>query len=411
MLANSPSQFCQCVQQGTLAGPKRIVRFFLLLLSFLRSDLWYDGEKFISLFARKGLLSMHRFLLTAWLALALVPAQTAPTTPTTSPTAASTAKTPASAAANHSASAASLAPSAPVITMHGLCSGRESGKGACTTVVTRQQFDAVINGLEAIGPPLLQTQRRSVAEGYANTLLNYEAAKKAGVERDPRFAEVMRLARMRAMGDMYNALQQEKARKVSSQEIQEYYKDNIDELEELTMRRVTLPRYNMANLKDEEYAAKARSLANDIHDRAAKGEDLDQLQKEAFVALGVKDPPTTQMGVVRRGVYATEQEKQLFALKPGEVTAIIEQPSAFIIFKLESRETPSLEKSKEEIVQRLVKQHLEKQAQARNNVKIDYNEQYVGPGQPSPRMPASQLDTAQPRKEAKTSAHKAGPAK
>ncbi|MGC2698211.1 MAG: peptidylprolyl isomerase [Candidatus Angelobacter sp.] len=310
-----------------------------------------------------------------------------------------------------------VAPSSAVITIHGVCSEAEGGKiapsaNACTTVVTKQQFDAVVNGLNAIGPPLLPAQRHAVAEGYAATLLNYEAAKKAGVERDPRYAEVMRLARMRAMGDMYNARMQEKARKVSPQAIQAYYKINIDKFEELTLRRVTLPRYNSANLKDEEFAAKARSVVNDIHDRAAKGEDLDKLQKEAFDRLGLKDPPSTKMGVVRRGLYAAEQENQIFALKPGEVTEIIEQPSAFIVFKLEGRATPTLEQSKDEIVRALTKENMEKQNQAKNgSVQIDYDEQYLGPSQNSAWMPASQLNASQPKKDLKTSVPKAGPPK
>lgn len=285
-----------------------------------------------------------------------------------------------------------LAASDPVITIHGLCNAASTkpNSNSCTTVVTRQQFDEVVNGLNAIGAPLLPIQRRSAAEGYAKTLINYEAAKKAGVERDPRFAEVMRLARMRAMGDMYNAMMQEKAKIVKPQEIEAYYNQHRENLEELTLRRIVLPRYNSSNLKDEAFAAKARKKAEEMRDRAAKGEDLDNLQKEAFEALGVKDPPTTHMAPVRRGVYAAEQEKQLFALKPGEITGIFEQPSTFLIFKLEKRETPTLEKAKDEIARAVVQQHMEEQDQAKN-LPIDYAEQYLGPAQPSTWMPASQL--------------------
>lgn len=345
---------------------------------------------------------MPSLFLAVLLAIATPPVQTPSTTKGTSP--ALTAKAPAvapakkmsgSAAAAKKTTSTAVSPSEPVITIHGLCDKQPAGKtdAACTTVVTRQQFDVVVNALNAIGPSLLPVQRRGVAEGYAATLLNYETAKKAGVERDPRFAEVMRLARMRAMSDMYSALQQEKARKISQQEIQSYYAENIAKFEELTLRRITLPRYNSANLKDEEFAARASKVANDIHDRAAKGEDLDNLQKEAFDALGIKNPPSTRMAVVRRGVYAPDQEKQLFALKPGEVTGIIEQPSALIIFKLEGRETPSLEKSKDEIVRTLTKRNLEKQEQTRNSsVQIDYNEQYLGAAPTSAWMPASQLN-------------------
>ena len=322
-------------------------------------------------------------------AMLMAPVQTSTTQPKTQPVAAKSSTT-----ASMKKPAASMDVA---VTIHGLCPDQPAAKAKvaadCNTVITKEQFDVVLNALNAIGPQLLPAQKRGVAQGYVATLLSYNAAKKAGVEKDPRFAEVMRLARMRAMGDMYNARMLEKAKKVSPEAIQAYYTANIDKFEELTMRRITLPRFNSANLKDEEFAAKASKVANDIHDRAAKGEDLETLQKEAFETLGLKNPPTTRMAIVRRGIYSGDQEKQLFALKPGEVTPIIEQPSALIIFKLESRETPSLETSKDEIMRILTKQNLEKQEQAKTDaVKVDYNEQIVGPEPNSGWMPAAKLN-------------------
>jgi PPIC-type PPIASE domain len=333
---------------------------------------------------------MPVLIFTALLAIGMAPIQTSPATQATPQAAA---KAPAvSTAAKKEIKGTDAA-----ITIHGLCSGPQSVKikadPACSTVVTKQQFEVVVNALNAIGPPLLAAQRRAVAEGYATTLLNYEAARKAGVERDPRYAEVMRLARMRAMADMYNAQMQEKSRKVTPEAIEAYYKENIAKFEELTLQRVTLPRYNSANLKDEEFAGKASKIAQGIHDRAVNGEDLDKLQKEVFEELGVKNPPSTKMGPVRRGMYAADQEKQIFALQPGELTAVIEQPSALIIFKLEARATASLEKSKDEISRILTKQNLEKQEQVKNNsYQIDYNEEYTGPAQTSGWMSAGQLN-------------------
>ena len=161
---------------------------------------------------------MSCFLLTALLIVSAqmqTPSETPskPPAPAVKTAAGSTSAKEQSPAAAKSAKPAALDPSDAVITIHGLCSSNQAGQSAesCTTVVTRKQFDALIRCLDALGPPLLPTQRRSVAEGYATTLRNYEAAKKAGVEKDPRYPEVMRIAQMRAMGDMYNALMQEKA--------------------------------------------------------------------------------------------------------------------------------------------------------------------------------------------------------
>ncbi|HZS28981.1 MAG TPA: peptidylprolyl isomerase [Candidatus Angelobacter sp.] len=345
---------------------------------------------------------MYSVFLSALLAMAMAPMQNPSTTQTTASTASAAVDSPTAVHKDVPSSAATnanaeLAPADPVITIHGLCTGTAETKtksADCTTVVTKQQFDGILNGLNSIGAQLLPMQRRAVAEGYAATLINYEAAKKAGVERDPRFAEVMRLARMRAMGDMYREQQMEKANKISPQQIQAYYKTNSDKFEQLTLRRVTLPRYNIANFKDEKFAAKAAKVANDVHDRMVKGEDLDKLQKEAFDELGVPNPPTTKMGPVRRGMYAPEQEKQLFALKPGEVTGIIEQASAIIIFKMEGRETLTLDQAKDEIKQVLIKQNLEKQEQTRSSsMKVEYNSKYVGAPETGGWMPASQLNT------------------
>ena len=352
---------------------------------------------------------MPGFILILLFAAAMAPAQTTATQATNIAPSVATAKKTTDAAPASKAKTATITSSDPVITIRGLCN-TEPKAGSCTTIVTKQEFETIVNALNAIGPPLLQQQRRAVAQGYASTLLKYEAAKKAGVEKDPRFAEVMRLARMRAMGDMYNALMQDKAGKISSEEIQSYYKNNTDKFEELTMRRITLPRYNVANLKDEEFAGKASKIAADIQARAAKGEDFDQLQKDAFEALGVKNPPTTHMAAVRRGIYAADQEKMFFTMKPGDVTAVVEQASALIIFKVEGREPPSLEKSKDEIVRILTKQNLDKQEQAQNtSVKIDYNEQYIGPPQTSGWMPANEVEATK-KNSAAENAPKAAPA-
>jgi len=290
-------------------------------------------------------------------------------------------------------------PSSPVITIHGVCSSAKkassSGKAdtpSCTTTISKQEFDSVVNALNAIGPQLAAPQKRVVAEGYANMLVTYEAAIKAGIEHDPRFPEVMRLARMRAIGDMYNAFLLEKARQISSEQIEHYYKTNMGKFEELTMRRIALPRFNQANLKDPEFAAKAQEVAREIQERAAKGEDLDKLQKDAYDALKLQNPPRTTMGPVRRGVYSPEEEKQLFALKPGDVTGVNELPSAFVIYKLESRKTLKLDEAKDEIKQTLVKQKLDEQKHASDkSIKIVYDDQYVGPPMTSAWMPASEL--------------------
>src|SRR5437660_8880430 len=119
---------------------------------------------------RGKVFSMSGFLLTALLAMAMAPMQAPPiqtaSTAAGSPTAAHKNASPSPVAV----SKVKLAPADPVITIRGLCAGAATAKGKsadCVTVVTKQQFDAVINSLNAIGTELLPIQRRQVAEGYA----------------------------------------------------------------------------------------------------------------------------------------------------------------------------------------------------------------------------------------------------
>jgi parvulin-like peptidyl-prolyl isomerase len=62
---------------------------------------------------------------------------------------------------------------------------------------------------------------------------------------------------------------------------------------------------------------------------------------------------------IRRGAYAKEQEEMLLALKSGEVSKVIEQPSVFLIFKLDKRNTPELADVKDEIQKKLSQDKLE----------------------------------------------------
>src|ERR1043166_3956572 len=100
----------------------------------------------------KGTLPMYSFIFTAFLAAAMVQASPVIQTSTTAPQKAQTQSNPSAPVSDASGkkSGADVAPSDAVITIHGLCNqaGTSGMAGnACTTVVTRQQFDAVLNGL------------------------------------------------------------------------------------------------------------------------------------------------------------------------------------------------------------------------------------------------------------------------
>ena len=275
-----------------------------------------------------------------------------------------------------------------VVTIHGVCetsAAKKADKPAassdpCVTVVTRRQMEAVIDVVQATGRSVLAPQRRDIAVGYIDLLAGATAAEKAGVAKDPRFAEVLKLARMKALSDMYRVRLQEEAQKISPEEIRSYYKSNLANFEELHLVHLSVPKYNTANLKDADFAARAKKLADEAHDRAVKGDDFEKIEKETLEALAVKSPPPTKMAPIHRGVYAKDQEDMLFALKPGEVSKVIEQTSVFIVFKLESREMPTLDQVKDEIRAKLSREKLERLTNAVGaQVRAEYNDDYFGP--------------------------------
>ena len=123
-----------------------------------------------------------------------------------------------------------------------------------------------------------------------------DAAKKAGAEKDNRFVQILEMTRLRALGDLYRLQLDEQARKISPDEIQAYFEKNMAGLEELHMRRFFLPKNNTANLQDKDFRARSAQLAKELRERAARGEDMDQLQKAGFDALGVRTTPATGLG-------------------------------------------------------------------------------------------------------------------
>jgi hypothetical protein len=91
-------------------------------------------------------------------------------------------------------------------------------------------------------------------------------------------------------------------------------------------------------------------LAANLRARAVSGEDPDKLQIEAYAQAGFdQTTPNTKMEKVRRDMLPPQHESVL-DLKPGEVSEVFSDPSgAHFIYKMISKQTPTLEDVKTEI--------------------------------------------------------------
>jgi hypothetical protein len=302
--------------------------------------------------------------------------------------------------------AESLPSTQSVITIQGLCSSApgtktaaasgtkqaSSGRGAaaasCKTVITKAQFDKIVGAVNPGDKPMPPAQRRQLANAYVELLTFSQAAIKAGVDKDPKFIELMHLVRMKTLQDIYRRKLEEKDRTPPDAEVESYYRDHIAKYDEIKLSRIFIPARNPASVNKDDWEKKASQEANDIHDRAVKGEDLDKLQKEAYTTLGLTiAPPSTSMGTRRRGMMAAAEEQEIFDLKAGDISKVEQEPAGYIIYKIESRQTLPVDKVKDEISRELFRQKMESQIKSVTAaVHADLNDQYFGPAAPAPAI-------------------------
>lgn len=288
---------------------------------------------------------------------------------------------------------AALSPAQPVITIDGVCSitpakktnaakpARTTASPACKTLITKAQFEKLLAAVSPGNAKIAPAMRRNLAQAYVELLTFNQAAEEAGVDKDPNFAEVMRLVRMRTLEDFYRRRLEEKYRNPPAAELQSYYDQNLKKYEEIKLSRIFIPAKNPSSTNKDDWEKKAEQEAKEIHDRAAKGEDFDKLQKEAYTTLGLTiAPPSTSAGTRRRGAFSPKDEQELFALKAGDVSKLEQEPAGFIIYKVESRETLPLDQVKAEISSTLYTEKMQAQLKSvMASVHADFNDQYFGP--------------------------------
>ena len=311
------------------------------------------------------------------------------------------------------ASEPDLPPTTPVITLN-FCEGAApkaktaaaAPQAGCKKVITKAQFDKVLDAAiprsrRPAGGEVPQQVKGAVAKEYLNMYLMAHEAEKRNLEHtDPMVQEMLELSRMQVLSMALNQQLQEKT-KPTDAEIEKYYSDNPSAFVEIGLRRLYIPKPAQAPTtapnpastsatpnnptpanttpKPEDVAAQ-KAAAEKLRDRASAGEDLDKLEKEAFEAAGNKQtPPPTQMGNRRHNILPPDQDADVFALNPGQVSKLYENPGGWYLYKVESKRTLALNDVKEEIQRKLQPEKLSDARQAiTGKVKSDLNEKYFG---------------------------------
>jgi hypothetical protein len=251
-------------------------------------------------------------------------------------------------------------------------------------VLTRAQFETMVSSINITNQAYTLPALRNIGSGYVTVLALADAGEKAGIDKDPRFQEFMKVAHTRALADAYRRYLQEKYGNPTAEEIAEYYKQNASKFELTKIERVLIPKVNPLRSQDKpaEFEKKARELSTALHERAARGEDMSALQVEAYKTLGVQAmPPQTEISPNQKGAIQPAVQQEINALKPGEVTKVEFEPSGFNIYKLRSRTTIPLEQAKADIVKELSQKNIDAALKAATgHVHSEFNEQFFNPG-------------------------------
>jgi hypothetical protein len=261
-------------------------------------------------------------------------------------------------------------------------------------VLTRAQFEALVSSINVTNQPYQPPALRGFATDYATLLALAKAGQKEGVDKGPRFQELMTIARTRALAESYRRFLQEKYGNPSSEEIEQYYKQNVSKFEQMRIERIQIPKVHPKRPQERrpEFEKKARQLAGEIRERAARGEDITSLQVEVYNTLGLNfQPPQTEMTTDPKPTFPVNVAQDIDALKPGEVTKVELEPSGFNIYKMRSRNTLPLEQAKAAIVREISRKNIDAALKsATSGVSSELNEQYFNPRSPMPpsRIPA-----------------------
>jgi hypothetical protein len=344
-----------------------------------------------------------QYLVCALMCVLLAGLAYAQTAPPASPPAAGATAEPGAPSVPDKAPEVKVGPDDVVITLKGFCTDSKLTGPACQTTITRAQFEKLA---EALQPNMSSPLRRQLATRYSMGLKMATEAEKRGLDKQPSFEEKIYFARLQILSQELSSALQADSGKVSDEDIKEYYNKNLPGYEQATFNRIIVPRTKQlttpaASTKPGEKATPPPApteeqkkdaeeamtkLADSLRARAAKGDDPDKLQKEAYVAAGLNgNTVNTKLEKQRRNSLPPTHQV-VMDLKSGEVSQVISDPnSGHYIYIMVSKETLSLESVTPDVRKLISSQRYRDGMQSFQN-DVDLNDAYFGPAR-NPGVP------------------------
>jgi PPIC-type PPIASE domain len=310
---------------------------------------------------------------------------------------------PAAAPVATPAPAVTVAPDAAVITIKGVCNPPAAD---CTTVITKTDFDALVQAVQPQMPPKMQ---RQLAAGYVQLITTSNEARKRGLENTPRMQLRARLAVMQALQrELVDALQDE-AGKISDEDVAKYYTDHQSNYDLADVEQLQIPVHPQpASKTDKKTPAPAaktaagaktavkavvkptvakpapitdeagmKAFAVKLRARAAAGEDFAKLEAEALAAANIKIPtPETKQAKAPR----SSMPPAVYDLKPGEISELITDDNAYHVYKMGAKTTKSLDEVKNDIRTAIKNERMQHAMEAISKMgTTTLNDDYFGP--------------------------------
>lgn len=165
---------------------------------------------------------------------------------------------------------------------------------------------------------------------------------------------------------------------VDDDAVDAYYQTHVDDFRQVRLSHILIfngdsQMVRRNGLKDALPAAEARKKAEELRTKLMNGADFSDLAKE-YSQDERSAPSGGDVGFISRGELAAVLETAAFALKPGEISDIVESVFGFHILRVTETRVKPLEDVRDEIRQELSSEEVDSLIQARVNdadVKID----------------------------------------
>jgi parvulin-like peptidyl-prolyl isomerase len=201
-----------------------------------------------------------------------------------------------------------------------------------------------------------------MATAYGTMATMSQEARKRGLDHTPEFQLQMKVLRMQLLSKALQEKIKQQYSEPTAAEVAKYYKDNQASFQELSLHRLQIPKHGPPPAPVEGKPAgqpvtMTPADAEEFRKRAEAGEDFDKLQKEVVEKLQFKATPPVTSGKRRHGELPPQEEGELFALKPGTVTRVMDEGSSYVIYKIDEKRTLTLDEVRGNITRTIAEQN------------------------------------------------------